>query len=345
MKRTQIGNITIDTNKYLFDLNKPIEEMRQNQVRIISHLDLLQEKANFTDNEVVLNDLYNQMDLYFCIYCLIEQFAENTTYLEMANFYFIDAINKGRFDTNFKTLSDRNSALNNTIQEISTAIVSNYALDTTTVEDELMWWKENVMDLNFFEQNGKRNEFYVKDVTINGTREEFLTDFKKSGVAWSYLRCDVSLIKDNKKAVVKLAQQKSMQAYLSRCNLQLDSVTQNNLIDSGILAQTGGKNANDCVYSLRQQAQKSKTPKVGEPIALITAILTILGTCVGIACKVINQVKSMRTDNEARQLDPQYLVSEDDWLGFLDSDKDGQIDMKWIFLLGGILAVGAYIFK
>ena len=75
------------------------------------------------------------------------------------------------------------------------------------------WFSKSVNDdltatVFCFEQNGKRTEFYVKDVTINGTRDEFLTDFKKSGVAWSYLRCDVSLIKDNKKAVVKLAQQK-----------------------------------------------------------------------------------------------------------------------------------------
>lgn len=347
MKRSAIGSTKIDTDKYLFTIDKPLSDMRQNQVRLISYLDLLQEKAQFTEKESELKQLYDAMDMSYCIYCIIDQFAENPKYLENSLYYYMDAIVSGEFDKEYNSLEERNNQLNQAIQSVIDKVISNCAIDSIVENDDLIWWQENVIDLNYFELNGERSNVRLQDVAINGvTKKDFLEEFKRSGCAWSYIRCDKSLIEDNKVAIYKYGKQKNMQALLAQSNFQLDTVTQNNLIDAGILKETNGKSANDCVYSLREKAKAKKSAKIsGDPFTIIATIVTIIATCVGIASQVFEVVRAGKTNYDARQLDPQYMIDETDWSDIFDSDRDGMIDTKWLILGAIALGIGAYYFS
>ena len=73
------------------------------------------------------------------------------------------------------------------------------------------------------------------------------------------------------------------------------------------------------------------------------AIVTILSTCIGVVATIFQVVRNAKqSDLQAQQLTPDNMMSETDWFGFLDQDMDGMIDLKWLFLLGGLLAIGAY---
>lgn len=341
MKRCQICNIKIDTDKYVFFLNKSFSQMRQSQVRIFSYLDLLQERANLTDNTA---KIYDEMDKYYCLFCIVDQFGSNISLLENSLYYFTDEVEKGSFNKVYKSLEDRNANLQRVVDTIINNCLNNVGITAIVDEQSLSWWNENIINLNFFETDFKRSNNAQGTVTISGvTDEQFIEDFKKSGVAWSYLRCDKNIIKNNKKALLKYNSQISMSKYLSICNIKLDQVTQRNLIDSGILKETG-TNANDCVLSLKERAIKKAN--IGDPTGvteLIVAIVTILSTCVGVAASLFQIIRNAKqSDMGAQQLTPDQMMSETDWIGFLDSDGDGMIDMKWLLLFGGILAIGAY---
>ncbi len=341
MKRAKIGNINIDTSKYLFRIDKDIESMRQSQVRIISYLDLLQERAELTTNELILNDIYTEMDMYYCVYCIIEQFGSNIKQLELAMYYFNDAIAKGYISSEYTSLSQRNNKLNRCIETIINNTISNYAVDTVNVSIEgIKWWKENVINLNYYEQNGVKSDVYIQNVAIGETKEEFLEKFKKSCAVWSYVRCNTDELKNNKIAVVKLSKQRNAQQYLENCNIQLDIVTQNNLIDSGILKETGGANATEFVQALKMASRRKSS--IGDPATIIGIVLSIITTCTSVAVSVIQAVKQSKGVNfQPQQLNPTAFTSGDDWSSF-DEDRDGNIDTKWLLLLAGILGVGYY---
>lgn len=345
MKRSAIGSVSIDTDKYLFTIDKPLSDMRQNQVRLISYLDLLQETASFEDSEIKLKKIYDAMDQAYCVYCIIDQFGENQKFLETSLFYYIDAIVNGAFDKKYNDLKERNNNLNQTIQNIIDKVITNSAIDNIVDKNDFEWWKENVIDLNFYELNGERSNVKLQDVAINGvTKKDFLEDFKKSGVAWSYVRCDKSMIENNKIAVYKYAKQKNMQALLAQSNYQLDPVTQNNLIDAGILSETKGKTANDCVFSLKENAKKNSKIS-GDPFTIIASIVAIIATCVGVIAQVFEFVRAGKTNYDAKQLDPQYMMDSSDWSDIFDSDRDGMIDTKWLIIGAIALGIGAYYFS
>lgn len=341
MKRAKIGNINIDTSQYLFRIDKDIESMRQSQVRIISYLDLLQERAELTTDELILNDIYTEMDMYYCVYCIIEQFGSNQLQLEVAMYYFNDAIAKGYLSGEFSSLEKRNASLNRCIEYIINGVISNYAVDTVNVPTQgVKWWQENVINLNYYEQNGVKSNIYIQNVSIGDTKEEFLEKFKKSCAVWSYVRCNTDELKNNKIAIVKLSKQRNAQQYLANCNIQLDIVTQNNLIDAGLLKETGGANATEFVQALKIASQKKSS--IGDLATILGVVLSILELCTGIAVTVIQSVKQSKGVNfQPQQLNPTAFTSGDDWSSF-DDDRDGNIDTKWLLLLAGILGVGYY---
>lgn len=342
MKRVKIGNINIDTTQYLFRIDKDIESMRQSQVRIISYLDLLQEKAELTTDELILNDIYTEMDMYYCVYCIIEQFGSNQMKLEVAMYYFNDAIAKGYLSGEYTSLEKRNASLNRCIEYIVYGVISNYAVDTVNVTRQgIKWWQENVINLNYYEQNGVKSDVYIQNVAIGETKEEFLEKFKKSCAVWSYVRCNTDELKNNKIAIVKLSKQRNAQQYLSNCNIQLDIVTQNNLIDAGLLRETGGANATEFVQALKLASQKKS--RIGDPATIIGIVLSIITTCTSVAVSIIQAVKQSKGVNfQPQQLNPTAFTSADDWSSF-DSDRDGNIDTKWLLLLAGIFVVGYYL--
>lgn len=341
MKRSCIGNIKIDTDKYMLSVNRDFSQMRQSQVRIYSYLDLLQERAALTDET---QTIYNDMDKYYCMFCIIEQFGSNVLLLENSLYYLSDEVEKGSFDKIFKTLEERNANLQRTTDRIINNCLNNVGITAIVDEESLKWWTENIINLNFYENDFKRTTSAQSTVTISGmTDQEFIEDFKKSGVAWSYLRCNKDIIKNNKKALLKYNNQVAMSKYLASCNIKLDQVTQRNLIDSGILKETGS-NADNCVLALKAKANQKSN--IGDPTGvseLIMAIVTILSTCIGVVATIFQVVRNAKqSDLQAQQLTPDNMMSETDWFGFLDQDMDGMIDLKWLFLLGGLFAIGAY---
>lgn len=342
MKRAKIGNINIDTTQYLFRIDKDIESMRQSQVRIISYLDLLQEKANLTTDDIELSAIYTEMDMYYVVYCIIEQFGDDVTNLETAMYYYNDAIIKGMLGGEFVSLSERNKCLLKCVDYIINANICNYAVDTTNISYiGAIWWQENVINLNYYEQNGVKSDVYIQNVAIGDTKEEFLEKFKKSCAVWSYVRCNTDELKNNKIAIVKLSKQRNAQQYLANCNIQLDIVTQNNLIDAGLLRETGGANATEFVQALKMASQKKS--KIGDPATIIGIVLSIITTCTSVAVSVIQAVKQSKGVNfQPQQLNPTAFTSADDWSSF-DSDQDGHIDTKCLLLLAGILGVGYYL--
>ena len=346
MKRNKIGSVEVQTDRLVFVCDKPFSEMRQNEVRIFSHLDLLQEMSVFA-NDDEQNAIYTEMDKYYTIACICDQFGNNDEYLLNACAYFNDKVSNGDFDKNFESLEERNENINNIVSEIVNNTINNYILSSILTYDKLEWWRKNVIDLNYYTlADGTKSKVLIKDVAINGTDINYIEEFKKTACGWAYLHCDKSLLKSSKIAISKYARQKTMQNAINDSNIQLDIETQNNLIKSGIIKDTQGGDANDFVKALKEEGQKKNT-KVGDiAIALITAILTLVCT----ALSVIGGIVQKRIDQKIAEnssayssdvVNPGNACDPGDF-SFLDDDGDGVIDTKYILLGIGLLGTIYY---
>lgn len=343
MKRNKIGSVDIQTERLVFVCDKPFSEMRQNEVRIFSHLDLLQEKAVYTTEEEQ-NAIYTEMDKYYTIACICDQFGNNDEYLLNACAYFNDKVSNGAFEKDFASLEERNENINNIVSEIVNNTINNYKYSSTLTYDKLEWWKDNVINLNYYTlADGTKSKVLIKDVAINGTSTNYIEEFKKTACGWAYLHCDKSLLKDSKIAVSKYARQKTMQSAINDSNIQLDTTTQNNLIKSGIIKETQGGDANDFVKSLKAVGQ-TQTAKVGVLTpALITAIITLVCTALSVIGGIVQQriaAKSLKYSSDV--VNPRNASDPSDFSGIFDDDGDGKIDTKYILLGIGILGTIYY---
>lgn len=343
MKRNKIGSVEIQTERLVFVCDKPFSEMRQNEVRIFSHLDLLQEKAVYaTEDEQ--NAIYTEMDKYYTIACICDQFGNNEDYLLNASAYFNDKVSNGEFDKDFASLEDRNENINNIVSEIINNTLNNYKLSSILTYDKLEWWRENIINLNYYTlADGTKSKVLIKDVAINGTTANYVEEFKKTACGWAYLHCDKSLIKNSKIAVSKYARQKTMQNAINDSNIQLDTTTQNNLIKSGIIKDTQGGDANDFVKALKEEGQKKSTKIGGLTAALITAIITLVCTALSVIGGIVQQrIASKSLAYSSDVVNPGNACDPSDFSGMLDDDGDGKIDTKYILLGIGLLGTIYY---
>lgn len=338
MKRAYIGNSTIDTTKPIFVCNKPFSEMRQNEVRQYAYIDLLQEKANLTNDENVLKDIYDQMDYYFCVSCLCEKFGHDVDLLNKVSYYFFDKMDSF-FSNQYKDLDERNTNLNRTIETIMSNCVDNISINTNVTDEQKLWWKENVLDLNYFCVNFEKSDNFSQDVAI-GSITDFVTSFKESGDAYCYTLCDKSKLSTRAKA--KLDGLIKLRRYLSDSDINLDYNTQTLYIQSKIYQSTQGGTANDEVEALKAEA-KSKN-RIGIAPAVIAAIISVACT---LACTIIGVVhdnkmaKNAETQNVVNEAN-RYMPNSYDFMDFFDSNGDGQIDMKWWLIGLGIIGIAYY---
>lgn len=344
MKRCRIGNIEIDTQSKILRLDTPVSQMRQSEVRLLSLLDLLQEKANFAVNEYEENKIYNEQDKIFCLCQVVENLGGTVQYLKNALFVYNEAVESGVFDKKYNNLAQRNENVNTiTLNIINDSINYNVSLNFAVSPDRSKWWKENIIDLNYYTDinTGEKLEYMPENAASIGASEyDFLGQFKESASAWCYTVVDRSFLAGSNKAILKREKQIESRNTLAGAGIQLDKQTQNNLIAAGILAQTNGGNEKDLINGLKA-AGKQKTPFVGltpELIGtIITAAVSILTAIIGV---VLNKRKNELKQNAETTLKNTPTPSVNDWLDF---DGDGTNDTNKI-LLFGVAALFAYYF-
>lgn len=333
MKRTQIGSATIDTALPYFVLGTPLKYMKQSEVRMYSYLDVLQEEAAQTNIESELNRIYNEMDKFFCIAQIIENL---NTDIELTNAFYIynQAIAAGVFDRTYNDLIERNNEVNKNIINIINDSVNYTVSDTAVINTELWdFWYNNVILCNFYTNPKDGSKCYEKPDTIVSVAGDldFIGMFKDSAVSFTYTAVDESYISASSIAVIKRKKQNEARNALIACDVQLDSVTQNNYLVSGIAAATGG-NAVAFVNRLKQTAKKQKIGSISATVAsIIVAAITFLGTLI----KAVIDYRRNKLNNEAKNSlnnAKKNAPSESDFFN-IDLDGDGRNDLPKIALL------------
>lgn len=345
MKRSRIGNITVDTDKIIFVCVKPFSQMKQSEIRLYSYLDLLQEKAGFAQTKQEENSIYSEMDKLFCIASIVDQLGDNTEQLYNSVYYFTNAVNNGAFNKKFDSLQERNDNLNNVTLSIVNDTLNNVSINNSIVTPSISdWWNENIMNLNYYTNSDGEKVNSLPTVSIGATNDNYLERFKQGAPSWCYSVVDPDFLGKNSIAKIKRSKQIEMRKSLDACGVQLDFTTQTNLIHSGIMAQSDGATATEFINAMKASAKEQRA-KIGMSeagiTALINAIASLLATCIPIVVGLIISAKQKKNNADTALNNAENkLASVDDWL---DIDGDGVSDAPKL-LIGGAVLLALYYF-
>lgn len=341
MKRTRIGNIDVDTNKYYFVLNTPLWQMKQSEVRIMSYLDVLQEQANVATIESEINRIYNEMDKYFCLAQIVENINDNPTLIN-AFYVFNEAVKKGTFNRTYADITERNDQVNEAVVNIVNDCINYTIKDTSVIDvDMWIWWKENILNCNYYTNpvdGAAQKEKPLSVPTAISGGYDYVETFKKSAISFCYSAVSPEVVKKSKVATLKRKKQNEVRNTLNVCDVQLDSVVQRNYINSGVAAATNGGTPLQFVNSLKAVKQ------VGISETVIVAIISAAVTFLTALTKMIVDTRRDRLNDEAKlslNTANQYVPAESDFLN-IDLDGDGRSDAKKILLAGGALLLLYY---
>lgn len=339
MKRSCIGKLEVDTTRSIFICDKPFSQMRQNEVRAYANLDLLQTKASFTDE---VDSIYNEMDIYFCVACLCSQFGHDNTLLEKVSYYFFNKVNDCSFYKQYESLDERNTSINMIIEDIINDCINNNSVDTNITPVQSEWWKNNVIDLNYYCVDFEKSNNISTDIAIAGV-SDYVTLFKECADVYCYTECDVNKLstraKRKRDGLLKLRR------FLDYSNVNLDHGTQSIYIQSKIMETTDGHGADFEVECLRYMAKKKNN--VSNPVQIIAIVVSIIVTLAPVATAIVGliaqsrQAKDAEIQNAVNEAN-RYMPDTSDFFSILDSDNDGSIDLKWILAGIGLLGIAYY---
>lgn len=348
MKRTRIGNTDVNTDSSFFCFNIPIWQMRQNEVRIMSYLDVLQECANFETLESEITRIFNEMDKYYCIAKIIENLGDNVSYLINAFYVYNEALQNGAFDYVYTDEIERNNHVNETVCNIINDSINYTVSDSVVIDKNLWgWWQANILDQNYYTDPKTGNKMYnmpnEKPVTIAGVEYDYIGSFKKSAVCYAYTAVSKDSVNSSSIARLKRKKQNEIRNALSVCDVQLDNSVQDNYIVSGIMSATGGNSPETFVNAVKNAAKNKKT-KIGITEAVAAIIVAAITFLAGLTTAIINN-RSDKLKNEAKtalQNGNKYAPSENDFLN-IDLDGDGSNDLPKILLISAA-ALALYYF-
>lgn len=291
MKRAKIGTTDIPVEASYWTGGKRSPQLRQSEKELYSQLNLLQENAGFSGNEDEIDEIYTEMDKLYIAIQLIMNFGDDDDLLLRAGVVYSDLLHSGKLQQPYESLDERNAAVN----EIATGAIAQVAdvLLSETVETEtLLWWRETVLEQNFFwnEATGEKTSIPGDSPGAIGAVgvDEYSKQLVEGGMFYVYMIADSRLI-DTADAIYKKSQQNITLDRLEATGVGLSRNVMMNNIKTGILRQSGGKSASEVVQDMR-----NGEAKIGE------LVLAIIGAVVAIVALVTAIVQNSQKAKELR---------------------------------------------
>ncbi len=219
MKRSKIGDIEIAYEDKVFTLGENLNQIRQNQIVILSYLGKYDSRVDFSKDVDVENKNLDLMDDYYILYNLIENCNDKLENV-MYNYFNYVYSPKQTYDD----INERNELLSiitkDLTEKCNNDIVENYNIS----DDDYLWFKENIIDLNYYFINGKKYaEKQNIPTSINGVTETEITNkFLNCGYGYLYGCVNKNLINDSTKRI-KIKYIRHTSLYKQLANVSISS--------------------------------------------------------------------------------------------------------------------------
>lgn len=218
----------------LYKANKT--SLKVNELEVCSIIDLYNEKTGLLINPNRECD-YNTIEIYYVALNLIGEYGSNAANLELSGLVLAEFINNGSFEVSFDSANSRAPYFDNLYTQIKNAIserinnVGYYTKEfTSSVKDFIEWWRNTVLSQNFYPE---------KISGIGNTADDWGTQIKQAAPFFLY-STQASTVKFNKSdAERKHKKQLEIINEIKSKNTGLSSAAIDNVVRSGIIAQTG----------------------------------------------------------------------------------------------------------
>lgn len=217
MRRSKIGDIEIEYVDKIFTLGENLNQIRQNQVVILSYLGKYNSRVDFSKEIEVENKNLDLMDDFYILYNLIENCNEK---LENVMYNYFNYVYSPK--QTYTNINERNELLSiitkDLTEKCNNDIIENYNIS----DKDYLWFKENIIDLNYYLVNGKKyTEKQNIPISINGVKEDEITNkFLDCGYGYLYGCVNKNLINDSTKRIkIKYIRHISFYKDLSNINI------------------------------------------------------------------------------------------------------------------------------
>lgn len=280
MKRSKIGDIEIAYEDKVFTLGENLNQIRQNQIVILSYLGKYDSRVDFSKNVDVENKNLDLMDDYYILYNLIENCNDK---LENVMYNYFNYVYSPK--QTYTNINERNELLTIITEDLTDKcnndIVENYNIS----DDDYLWFKENIIDLNYYLVNGKKYaEKQNIPPSINGTTETEITNkFLGCGYGYLYGCVNKSLINDSTKRIkIKYIRHTSFYKQLANVNISsfANVTTIKNYVKTSSQNNFKTSDSSDEIFNELSNEMGGKE-KVGEITLGVAAIIGALITLVG----------------------------------------------------------------
>lgn len=349
MKRTKIGDIDINYQGSVFTLGENFNEIRQNQVVILSYMGKYNSRINNTNILDVENKNNDLLDDYYILYNLIEYCNEKLENVMYNYFNYVHTPKQTYFNIN-----ERNEILslatNNLIEKCNNDIIEN--LDIS--EDDYLWFKENILNLNYYLVDGEKyNEKQNIPNYIGGSSDtDILNNFLKCGYGYLYGCVDKQNIDNSTKTIkVKYLQQKNF--YTSLTNLTINPFPNETSIKNYVKTSCQNtfhtsESSNEIFLGISSSQNNSKIGFVMTAELFGILVITLAGLISKlIECLVTKSISEKKIEWEkekyyderelATELAESSAMGQEDFL----YDKEGNLKSSNLFLILAV-ALGIY---
>lgn len=348
MRRSKIGDIEIEYVDKIFTLGENLNQIRQNQIVILSYLGKYNSRFDFSKSNYVENKNLDLMDDFYILYNLIENCNEKLENVMYNYFNYVYSIKQ-----TYTNINERNELLSiitkDLIEKCNNDIVENYNIS----DKDYLWFKENIIDLNYYLVNGKKySEKQNIPISITGVKEDDITNkFIKCGYGYLYGCVNKNLINDSTKRI-KIKYIRHISLYKNLSNININAFANETAIKNYVKQSCNenfktSDNSDEIFYELSNKL--SKKSNIGEITVAIAAIIAALIALCGSFIAAMIQRSSYKDNLEwekekfyenmeaaTKDAEDSYLQEED----FL-FDSAGNFKTSNLFLILAI-ALGIY---